>query len=198
MVAYPEPGEGGAGRGIDGDDRRGEPAVPHRRRHEARRMAGADLDDPARRGIPENGVSRSRVEPRKPVLVEAGRPRAARDAQEVRAVFLDAGHDVLEAGFGGAEERFDPRIRAGQGRARVAVRDEEAERPPAEEGRETEAEAARPDPEGGSGRTLRAAHGGGGGTGGMVAGIRSRHAFASRARSKSSTTTIAIAKGSSR
>ena len=63
---------------IDGGDARVEPAVGDRAGEEARRVAGADLDDAPRAQAAHHGVGGGGVEARKPVLVPARRGRRRR------------------------------------------------------------------------------------------------------------------------
>ncbi len=181
-----EPGQRGARRRVDASDLRIETAVGNRPRHEARRMARAHLDDPTRLELADERVGGGGIEAWKPVLVEPRPSPGFKDAPKVRRSILDDRKDRGKAGLGCRKKRPQrgvvPRLDA----ACIAVGDEEAEPLRAEDGRKPEPQ---PPPAGAHRR-----HTTGGGAGPLTS-IRLRQAWASRARSKSRTTTIDRANG---
>ena len=178
--------EGGAGRRIDAGDPRRDALVAHSGGEEARRVSGADLDDPARPLAAHERVGRRRIEARKPGLVEARRPGAGGERRKALADAFDRVERRFEARRGFGKQRAQGGIVPWRDAVRVAVGDEEAAAAQAENGREAEDGAGAPAPAWGQIS---------GAGGGPSAPPRLRQALASLPRSNIRTTTIDIANG---
>ena len=87
----------GARFGVDAGEDRAETLVGGGAGEKAGRVAGADLDDLGRPLASDERVGRRRVEPREPILVEAGGPVPVADTQEVGRTALDRREQVPHA-----------------------------------------------------------------------------------------------------
>ncbi len=126
----------GARRRVDALERRRERPIGDRAGHEAGRVAGADLDDPSRPAARDHRVGDAGVERREPVLLEARRRRRPAEPLERRRQRLDLGQHLVELRELSGEQRRERRVGAGRHAIGIAVGDEEAARPAAEQRRE--------------------------------------------------------------
>jgi hypothetical protein len=120
----------GARRGIDGRDHGRKLTIRDGPRDEARRMAGADLDDPGRPETAHQRIGHGGIQTWEPVLVEARRTAAGCDLRERVAMLRQNFQRPREDRFMLGKERRHRRIEIGRAGRRdgsgIAIGNEEA------------------------------------------------------------------------